>query len=237
MGPPLCTRDDSSAVWRCHWWPRGCPQAPGTKATIRRGWLPWLRERGSDGSECTRMSGDMGRRAVQVSQGCSWLALGVCVGGWFQRFDGGKGSEASFVSLCEIHFLPWKGVSSPLLGAFKPDDSNIGQSMQLDRGLDTRNRAWPSQCLSRMGSICVTDIIMVVYSLCSTPHFSTEQTLVVPYNRHVESVHPQICEHRGPQWLSCGEGQIALSLVGEAHPLVSKETLCQPWPLLPVPVW
>lgn len=158
-------------------------------------------------------------RCLRDAAGLLW----VC-GGWFQRFDGGRGSEARFVSLCEIHFLPWKGVSSPLLGAFKPDDSNIGQSMQLDLGLDTRNRAWPSQSLSPMGPICVTDIIMVVYSLCSIPCFSTDQTQVVPYNCHAESVHPQIREHRGPQWLSCGEAQMALPSVGEAHPLVSKET-------------
>lgn len=80
-------------------------------------------------------------RGLRAAAGLLW--------GMFQRSDGGGGSEASILSLHEINPSPWKGASSPLLGAFKPDGGflawdaacswtgvcTLAQSVPLDGGM------------------------------------------------------------------------------------------------------
>lgn len=105
--------------------PRGRSHTPGIKAAARRRWLRSSRERGS---------GDSGRQTEwrlrrKDRAGASGPQLACYPGGGevgSHKFEGGRDSEASFIYLHEIHLLSLKGVSAPLLGAFKLDDSRIG---------------------------------------------------------------------------------------------------------------
>lgn len=55
-----------------------------------------------------------------------------------QRFGGGRDSEASIISLCEINSSPCRGLSSPLLGAFKLDNSFLATHAWDEAGRWTR---------------------------------------------------------------------------------------------------